>query len=130
MKNVCALLAVNLCGCNNQQSCKCKPVPTLIDSSLHKKYAWHRTCFASQALPTTGTMYTDGTGAFPMCSFHNMHSVFMVNIYDLNAILVCTMPSKNSYSNNDGAMNAAFKKIFTALNSRGYAPTINIMDNK
>jgi len=59
-----------------------------------------------------------------------MHSVFMVNIYDLNAILVCTMPSKNSYSNNDGAMNAAFIEIFTALNSHGYAPTINIMDNK
>jgi len=77
----------------------------------------------------TGMMYTDGTGAFPVCSFHNMHSVFMVYIYDLSDILVCTMPSKNS-SNNDGAMIAAFMENFMALNSRGYAPRINIMDNE
>ena len=76
-----------------------------------------------------GMMYPDGTGAFPVCSFHNMHSVFMVYIYDLSDILVCTMPSKNS-SNNDGAMIAAFMENFMALNSRGYAPRINIMDNE
>jgi hypothetical protein len=44
-------------------------------------------------------------------------------IYDLNAILVRAMPSKN-----DGAMIAAFTDILATLNARGYAPTLNVMD--
>jgi len=82
-------------------------------------------CFAALADMHTGTMYTNGTGAFPVRSFCNMQYVFVAYIYDLNAILVRAMPSKN-----DGAMIAAFKEILTTLNTRGYAPTLNVMDNE
>jgi len=82
-------------------------------------------CFAALADMHTGTMYTDGTGAFPVRSFRNMQYVFVAYIYDLNAILVRAMPSKN-----DGAMIAAFTDILTTLNARGYAPTLNVMDNE
>ena len=54
-----------------------------------------------------------------------MQYVFVAYIYDLNAILVCAMPSKN-----DGSMIAAFKDILATLNTRGYAPTISVMDNE
>jgi hypothetical protein len=70
-------------------------------------------------------MYTDGTGVFPVQSFRNMQYVFGAYIYDLNAILVRAMPSKN-----DGAMIAPFKDILATLNTRGYAPTLNVMDNE
>ncbi len=49
----------------------------------------------------------------------------MAYIYDLNAILVCAMPSKT----ND-AMVAAFTNILANLNAHGYSPTLNIMDNE
>jgi len=82
-------------------------------------------CFAALADMHTGTMYTDGTGAFPVQSFRNMQYVFVAYIYDLNAILVRAMPSKN-----DGAMIAAFTDILATLNARGYAPALNVMDNE
>jgi hypothetical protein len=83
-------------------------------------------CFAALADMHTGTMYTDGTGAFPVRSFRNMQYVSVAYIYDLNAILVRAMPSKN-----DGAMIAAFKEdILATLNTHGYVPTLNGMDHK
>jgi hypothetical protein len=82
-------------------------------------------CFAALADMHTGTMYTNGTGAFPVQSFHNMQYVFVAYIYDLNAILVRAMPSKN-----DEAMIAAFKDILATLNTRGYTPRLNVMDNE
>jgi hypothetical protein len=66
-------------------------------------------CFAALA-DHTGTMYTDGTGAFPVRSFRNMQYVFVAYIYDLNAILARAMPSKNN-----GAMIAAFTDILVTL---------------
>jgi hypothetical protein len=81
-------------------------------------------CFAALADLHTGTLYTKGTSAFPVGSFHNMQYVFVAYIYELNAILVFAIPSKN-----DGAMIAAFTDILADLNARGYAPTLNIMDN-
>jgi hypothetical protein len=82
-------------------------------------------CFAALADLHTGTMYTDLTGAFPVRSFKNIQYVFVAYIYDLNAILVHAMPSKNN-----AAMIAAFSDIFSTLAAHGYAPTLIIMDNK
>ena len=83
-------------------------------------------CFAALADMHTGTMYTDGACAFPVQSFRNMQYIFVAYIYDLNAILVRAMPSKN-----DGAMIATFKDILVTLNTtRGYAPTLNVMYNE
>jgi hypothetical protein len=82
-------------------------------------------CFAALANLHTSTMYTDHTGAFPVRSFKNMQYIFVAYIYDLNAILVHAMPSKNN-----AAMIAAFSNIFSTLAAHGYAPTLNVMDNK
>jgi hypothetical protein len=51
-------------------------------------------CFAMLANAITGTIYTDITGAFPVCSFKSMQCVFVANIYYLNAIIVRAMPSR------------------------------------
>jgi hypothetical protein len=82
-------------------------------------------CFAALADLHTGTMYTDLTGAFPVRSSKNMQYVFVAYIYNLNAILVRAMPSKNN-----AAMIAAFSDIFSTLAVHGYAPTLNVMDNE
>jgi hypothetical protein len=82
-------------------------------------------CFAALAHLHTGTMYIDLTGAFPVRSFKNMQYVFAAYIYNLNAILMRAMPSKNN-----AAMIAAFSNIFSTLAANGYAPTLNVMDNK
>jgi hypothetical protein len=63
-------------------------------------------CFAALANLHTGTMYTDLTSAFPVCSFKNMQYVFIAYIYNLNAILVHAMPSKNN-----AAMILAFSQL-------------------
>jgi hypothetical protein len=67
-------------------------------------------CFAALANLHMGTMYTDLTRAFPVRSFTNMKYIFVAYIYDLNAILVRAMPSKNN-----AAMIAAFFDIFSTL---------------
>jgi hypothetical protein len=54
-----------------------------------------------------------------------MHYIFVVYIYNLNARLVCAMPSKNN-----AAMITAFTKILATLTARGYKPTLNVTDNK
>ncbi len=82
-------------------------------------------CFAALADLHMGTMYTDLTSAFPVRSFKNMQYVFVAYIYDLNAILVRAMPSKDK-----AAMIAAFSDIFSTLAAHGYAPTLNVMDNE
>ncbi len=82
-------------------------------------------CFVALANLHMGTMYTDLTGAFSVCSFKNMQYIFVAYIYNLNAILVRAMPSKNN-----AAMIAAFSNIFSTLAAHGYAPTLNAMDNE
>jgi hypothetical protein len=87
--------------------------------------AYDMFCFAALANLHMGTMYTDLIGAFSVRSFKNMQYVFVAYIYDLNAILVRAMPSKNN-----AAMITAFSNIFSTLAAHGYAPTLNVMDNK
>jgi len=82
-------------------------------------------CFAALADLTTGTMYTNLPGAFPVRSFRSMQYIFVAYIYDLNAILVRAMPSKT-----DGAMIDAFTDILATLAARNYHPTLNVMDNE
>jgi hypothetical protein len=54
-------------------------------------------CFAALADFHTGTMHTIGTCAFPVRSICNMQYVFVAYVYNLNAILVCAMPSKKQW---------------------------------
>jgi hypothetical protein len=82
-------------------------------------------CFASLANLNTGTLCTDIQGVFLVCSFKSMQYIFVAYIYNLNAILVCAMPSKN-----DAAMITTFTKILATLAAQGYKPTLNVTDNK
>jgi hypothetical protein len=82
-------------------------------------------CFAALANNITGTMYTDITGAFPVHSFKSMQYIFVAYIYDLNAIIVCAMPSRTYAS-----MVTAFTEVITTLKTRGYHPALNVMDKK
>ncbi len=82
-------------------------------------------CFAALADMHTETMYIDGTSDFTVRSFRNMQYVFVAHFYDLNAILVCAIPSRT-----DGMMIAAFKDILATLNTRGYESILNVKDNK
>jgi hypothetical protein len=81
--------------------------------------------FATLANLNTGTMYTNLPGTFPVHSFKSMQYLFVEYIDDLNAILVCTMPSKN-----DAAMIATFTNILAALAACGYMPTLNVTYNE
>jgi hypothetical protein len=51
--------------------------------------------------------------------------IFVAYIYDLNAILVCTMPSKN-----DAAMITNFHNILATFAARVYKSTLNATNNK
>jgi hypothetical protein len=82
-------------------------------------------CFAALSDLITGTMYTNLSGAFPVRSFKSMQNIFVVYIYNLNAILVGAMPSKNNT-----AMITTFNKILATLAVCGYKPTLNVMDNE
>jgi hypothetical protein len=82
-------------------------------------------CFAALANAITGTMYTNITSTFLVRSFKSMQYVFFAYIYDLNAIIVWTMPSCTKVS-----MVQAFTKVITILKSDGCYPALNIMDNK
>jgi hypothetical protein len=72
--------------------------------------------FAALADSTTSTMYTDLTSAFPVRSFKNMIYVFVAYIYDLNAIIVCSMALRT-----DASFIAAFTKVFTILRAWDYS---------
>jgi hypothetical protein len=82
-------------------------------------------CFAALADATTGTMYMDLTGAFPVRSFKNMIYIFVAYINDLNTIIVRPMALHT-----DASFIAAFTKVFAILHAWGYQPALNVMDNK
>ena len=82
-------------------------------------------CFAALANAITGTMYTDITGAFPVCSFKGRQYIFVAYVYDLNAIIVRAMPSCT-----DAAMVTAFNEVISTLKTGGYTPSLNVMDNE
>ncbi len=82
-------------------------------------------CFATLADATTGTMYTDLTGAFPVRSFKNMIYIFVAYIYDINAIIVCPTALRT-----DASFIVAFTKVFAILRAWNYQPALNVMDKK
>ncbi len=49
----------------------------------------------------------------------------MAYVYDLNAIIVCAMPTRTN-----AAMITAFKEVIKGLQTRGYHPALNVMDNE
>jgi hypothetical protein len=71
-------------------------------------------CFAALANAITGTMYTNITGAFPVCPFKSMQYVFVACIYNLNAIIVWAM-----HSCTNASMVQGFTKVISILKSGG-----------
>jgi hypothetical protein len=82
-------------------------------------------CCAALADATTGTMYTDITGAFPVRSFNNMQYIFVAYIYNLNAIIVRPMTNCTNAS-----FITAFTEVFHILKAHQYQPVLNVMDNE
>jgi hypothetical protein len=72
-------------------------------------------CVAALADATTGTIYTDFTGTFPVRSFKNMIYICVAYIYDLNAIIVRPMALHT-----DAFFIATFTKIFAILHAQNY----------
>jgi hypothetical protein len=109
-----------------QSTCSKQPAITQAQNEVDHLMPTEEICMAHDmfCFAALGTMYTDLTGAFSVRSFKNMQYVFIAYIYNLNAILVHAMPSKNK-----AAMIAAFSDIFSTLAVHSYAPTLNVMDN-
>jgi hypothetical protein len=82
-------------------------------------------CFTALANASTGTMYMDLTGSFPVRSFKNMQYIFVAYVHDLKAIIVRAMPTST-----DAVMITAFKEVIAVIQTRGYRPALNIMDNE
>ncbi len=82
-------------------------------------------CFAVLADANTSTIYTDLYGTFPVRLFKNMQYIFIAYIYDLNAIIVCSMPSHTNAS-----MIATFTEVFAILRSCDYHLALNVMDTE
>ena len=85
------------------------------------------TSFAQLALADTitGTIYTDLPGRFPVRSIRNMQYIFVCYAYEPNAILVRPMKSRS-----DECFVAAYKDMYEYLESRGFKPKLNVMDNE
>jgi hypothetical protein len=79
-------------------------------------------CFAALANAMLGTMYTNITGAFPVQSFKNMQYIFVTYIYDLNAIIMQSMPFRTN-----SLFIAAFSEVFAILRACNYQPALNVM---
>jgi hypothetical protein len=54
-----------------------------------------------------------------------MQYIFVAYVYDLNAIIVRAIPTRT-----DAAMIAAFKEVIEVLQTHGYHPALNVMDNE
>ncbi len=67
-------------------------------------------CFAALANANTETMYTDLTGSFPVWLFKKMQYIFVAYAYDLNAIILCAMPTCTN-----AAMITTFKDVIEVL---------------
>jgi hypothetical protein len=121
------------CHCSNTASTRNKHADVILArAEVNPMFPAHKACVAQDMFcyatltdATTGTMYTDLTGAFPVRSFKNMIYIFVAYIYDLNAIIICPMASRT-----DASFIAAFTKVFAILCARNYQPALNVMDNE
>ena len=71
-----------------------------------------------------GTIYGDFTGTFPLRSIDGMTTIFVLNDWTTNAILL--EPVENTKSE---TLVRVFQEKIAYLAKRGYKPTFNIMDN-
>ena len=87
--------------------------------------AHHIFCYAALADKHANILYLDATGTFPYQSIDRNQAMLVAYDYTTNVILV--EPMKNFESN---TICAAFQKTFKYLESKGYKPTFNVLDNQ
>ena len=85
----------------------------------------HIFCFAALTDKYANTVYLDLTGKFPYMSLDGNQAILVVYDYTTNAILV--EPVKNFESS---TICAAYEKVFTYLESKGFKPQFNVLDNQ
>ena len=85
----------------------------------------HIFCWAALADQIDGTTYTDLTGRFPTMSLERNQYVFVAYDYTTNAILVRAITDREATT-----IVAAFDDIFSYLDSKGFKPKFNVLDNE
>ena len=82
-------------------------------------------CFAVLADQNEGTVYSDLAGRFPVRSYSGMNYIFALYVYSINAILVKPMKTRA-----DDCMVAAFRDIYSYLETRNLKPRLHVLDNE
>ena len=82
-------------------------------------------CFAVLGDMTSGTIYTDLCGLFPVTSYRGMKYIFVAYIYKCNSVLMRPMKGRT-----DKDMVEVFQDIYGYLRERDLTPALHVMDNK
>ena len=82
-------------------------------------------CFAVLGDMTSGTIYTDLCGRFPVTSFRGMKYIFVAYIYKCNSILMRPMKGRT-----DKDMVEVFQDIYGYLRKQDLTPALHVMDNE
>ena len=106
----------------NQQSSKLDPfhIPPEINDNIK-----HHVVAAAVIPISTGKIYTDQTGRFPVTSATNNKYIFVLYDHDSNAILAEPLKNRKGQTLID-----AFLKLTNLLKSRGMQPKFQILDNE
>ena len=105
------------------------PVPTSTNSNTNIIQDNHSTinvlCCTALWDATTGTFYTDLTGSLLVASLENMQAYFLAYECDTYTIFAKPCPYLK-----DDAIIAAYKEVFNELNTKGYTPKFNLLENQ
>ena len=82
-------------------------------------------CFGAFADKVSGVVYNDLTGNFPFMSLDGSVCFFVLYHYETNAILATPIAGLD-----DKSIFNAYKTHFEMLESKGYKPKVNVMDNQ
>eukprot|EP00804_Cyclotella_cryptica_P004371 CCRYP_006794-RA/>CCRYP_006794-RA protein AED:0.43 eAED:0.30 QI:0/0/0/1/1/1/2/0/589 len=85
----------------------------------------HILCWAALADQIDGTTYTNLTGSFPTMSLENNQYIFVAYDYTTNAIIVRAITNRESTT-----IVKAFDDIFSYLETKGFKPKFNVLDNE
>jgi hypothetical protein len=82
-------------------------------------------CFGAFADKVSGVVYNDLTSNFPFMSLDGSVCFFVLYHYETNAILATPIAGLD-----DKSIFNAYKTHFEMLESKGYKPKVNVMDNQ
>ncbi len=82
-------------------------------------------CFGAFADKISGVVYNNLTGNFPFMSIDASVCFFVLYQYETNTILVKPIANVD-----DQSIFEAYKEVFKTLETKGYKPKMNVMDNQ